>query len=99
MSSKTKSHIRACFQLRELGIAASEQVPLLHDIAFNSDDPQLAYEALISFAYLCETSNQNLEFVLDFAATIESSITTMCFSVLPRLSRQVVKRKGVFVDS
>ncbi|MGI9495957.1 MAG: hypothetical protein ACR2NK_07900 [Mariniblastus sp.] len=70
LSSKTKNQIRACIQLRELGIAASEQVPLLNDIAFNSIDPQLAYEALISFAYLCDTSNQNLEFILDHGATL-----------------------------
>ncbi|MGY8750390.1 MAG: hypothetical protein ACKVHR_20310 [Pirellulales bacterium] len=74
LSSKTKSQIRACIQLRELGIAASEQVPLLHDMAFNSIDPQLAYEALISFACLCETSNQNLEFVLDHGATLNGRL-------------------------
>ena len=74
LSSKTKSQIRACIQLRELGIAASEQVPLLNDIAFNSIDPQLAYEALISFACLCETSNQNLEFVLEYGATLNGRL-------------------------
>lgn len=69
VSGKTKNQIRACVQLRKLGIGASEQVSILRDLILNSNDPQLMYESLISFTLLCDTTMDNLDFVLNHAVT------------------------------
>lgn len=74
LSGKTKNQVRACVQLRKLGIAASGQLPILLSLTVKSNDPAVAYESLISYALLCDTTIDNLNFVLKHGATLNGRL-------------------------
>ncbi|MDA7918919.1 hypothetical protein N9B20_04555, partial [Mariniblastus sp.] len=63
-----KTQIKVCRQLRSLKVSTNNQLSVLVRIVKESKNPELVYEALMAFAETCNTSKENLEFILDRGA-------------------------------
>ncbi|MDA7909267.1 hypothetical protein N9B68_02100 [bacterium] len=63
-----KNQIKVCRQLRSLKVSSNNQLSVLVGIVKESNNPELVYEALMAFAETCNTSKENLEFIIDRGA-------------------------------
>ena len=63
-----KTQIKVCQQLRNLKVSTDNQLSFLVRIIKESKNPELVYEALMAFAETCNTSKENLEFIIDRGA-------------------------------
>lgn len=63
-----KIQIKVCRQLRSLKVSTNNQLSFLAIIVKESNNPELVYEALMAFAETCNTSKENLEFIIDRGA-------------------------------
>lgn len=63
-----KTQIKVCRRLRSLKISTNNLLRELKRIVDETNNSELAYEALMAFAETCNTSNENLEFVVNRGA-------------------------------
>ncbi|MDB4372280.1 hypothetical protein N9Z53_00755 [Mariniblastus sp.] len=68
LKDDAKTQIKVCRQLRSLEVSTNNQLSVLVRIVKESKNPELVYEALMAFAETCNTSKENLEFILDRGA-------------------------------
>jgi len=73
-SGKSKNQIRACGQIRKLGIAASKLLPTLKELIASSEEKEVAFESLIAFASVCEETEGNLKYVLQQGAAPDARL-------------------------
>ncbi|MDC3255839.1 hypothetical protein OAU93_00400 [bacterium] len=68
LKDDSKTQIRVCRQLRSLKVSTNNQLSSLVRIVKESKNPELVYEALMAFAETCNTSRENLHFIIDRGA-------------------------------